>query len=229
MKTIIIDLGDPAHEDEVVERLVSDLRGAGFNIAYTSYYNNAVAMISSISNDIESMPVEPPVETEPSPTPAEVTMDLPIPSMAAVPEIPDELPPAPSLSADPFNNECVIMSLSTSCAVPSSFVPEQEISLLKATNVSRIGEFVSFEYCGLTFKYPVADLSQGTVCNVSPMTTETSIKVALQFCGSPTIYPVLLCVCEKGPDDHCSVVFGKDLEELINTKDSGDSIELPTQ
>ena len=138
---------------------------------------------------------------------------------------PVEVPPVemspiviPSVEpVNPFAKECTVMSLNTTCMVPTTFVPEERVSLLKAQNVERMGEFVLFTYCGMSYKYPVEHDSGSSfaVCNTPVDFTETSVRLALQFAGSTITYPCLLSVVEGDP---CSIVFGKDLEEMVNTE-----------
>ena len=109
------------------------------------------------------------------------------------------------------------MSLNTTCMVPTTFVPEERVSLLKAEKVERMGEFVLFTYCGMSYKYPV-EHNAGTpiaVCNQPVDFTETSVRLAIQFTDSTITYPCLLSVVEGSP---CAIVFGKDLEEMVNTE-----------
>jgi hypothetical protein len=132
---------------------------------------------------------------------------------------PVEMPPIviPSVEpVNPFAKECTVMSLNTTCMVPTAFVPEERVSLLKAQHVERMGEFVLFTYCGMSYKYPVEhDAGTVAVCNSPVDFTETSVRLALQFAGSTITYPCLLSVVEGDP---CSIVFGKDLEEMVNTE-----------
>lgn len=234
MKTIILDAQDPKLEDDIAELIKKHLQDLDFGVDMTHHYNGQVCMISKIAKEIADtpateLPPEPPVASEP---PVEVTLNMgsvasDVPPASELPPEPTELPAPPVMTAPALKSlECCVMSLSTECAVEATVDPSVDVSRLNADHVQRMGEFVMFDYCGMNYRFPVEvehqspdtvlNTTSPTVCNTQKTYTPTSIRVAIKFINSDTVYPVLLSVEGRTDGSPYSITIGRDLAELGN-------------
>jgi hypothetical protein len=177
--------------------------------------------VPAVPGDV-GLPGDIPMDTVPGPAP-ELTVAIAPVDAAAMNE--------PAI-APPVDLEVIIKSLSIDCAVPCKFDPSFPSSQLVVSKVEKLGDFISFFYCGMLYKCPVynaADSFGADVCNSGSLNTET-IRVVIQVVGSQTSYPVLLSVIDGGSDASV-VMLGSDLAEMADAELSGrlsyDS--LPTQ
>lgn len=192
----------------------------------------------------------PAIEIPPMDAPAEVGLDAIAATMGEpVVPAPITVPPADTMAmapavqepavsipmTDTFSRECTVMSLSTECAVPTCYKPEQMFSDLLASDVvpSVDGTLISFKFCGNEYKFPIekkdATSFGSIVCNSNPDYTNQSIRVALQFVGCTVVYPCLLKVVQKTDTEPYSIIFGKDLEEVIEYERGHDAENLPKE
>lgn len=210
MKTIIIDCsGDVILEDALVMRIVQHLQDAGHSVDHTNYYNNSVAMISTIAKEIAD------------PIPAEtVPQDIPSVELPAEPTVAVELPPAevvaqidPQAEPNPATLKIAqvsIMNLSSLLTISATLDPSGTDSFLYVSNIQPQGDTVCFNFCDTFFRYPT--------CTVSP-DGKPGIMASARLLGGYNLIPLTLYLCEVGQSTGSYAVFGGDaacraLEEL---------------
>lgn len=215
MKTVILNLGDSSQENGAISKLVDCLKNCGYSLSCNFHCDDDVAFIYGTLTQPAIGPAE---ENEIQNTDDIDVIVVPLSSTTET-ELDNQaniMTPNQTENNTMNLEPCTILSLSTACCVESQFDENLEYSVLKASNVSRDGDHVVFDYCGLTFKYPAA-LSELMVTNIDPVVKETSINVAINFRDCDT-YFVMLCVCEKEESEEAHIVFGKDLIEIIKNK-----------
>lgn len=132
---------------------------------------------------------------------------------------------APVLPPPTVDCEVIVKSLSIDLAVPAKFDATMPTSQLVVSQVEKLGEMISFFYCGMLYKCPLyrADDNFGAfgsdVCNTGSAGPD-SIRVVIQVVGSQTSYPVLLMVVDGGSDASV-VMLGGDLAEMADAELSG--------
>jgi hypothetical protein len=213
MHTIIINAEMEELKDVILEDLIQVMNNHGISCETAHPASNVIVIYPKL---VDATPAAEPAVIEPVEEPTEIVAALPVEEPAIVgAEAAVQEPIAPIM--------CKVMSLSTNTAVPVT-ISQESVSSLLAQDVQVMGEFVLFNFCGNVYKYPAEPQSgsSAVICNTSTEYSNRNIRVALQFEGSETTYPVVLAVAEQN-DLPFSIVLGKDLSELINTLSLGSS------
>ena len=135
---------------------------------------------------------------------------------------PEEMPADCELCAEPEQIEmsspvesvttCTILSLDSRVALPTYFDVALQNSALRVAHVERAGDFLVFDFCNSTYKYPIQK-NNAPVVNPSHTLCENTIMVALRFTGSTESMPYLLdveCYDTSIAVDGPFIVFGSD-------------------
>lgn len=148
----------------------------------------------------------------------DTVMGLEVPDCPEVPTEPapqSEPEPAPS-APQPPTGELSIQSLSSVCLVPYTIDASRAASELHVNHLEVLGDYVSFVYCGMSFKYPVEkqDTLGATYLNVNPQFSDTTIRVVASVSDSNdgNVLPVLLKLVSG---EKSGVVFGTDMQAFL--------------
>ena len=243
---------------EIKKHMVDLLKSHGFNIDHEHDADGhqivvATEMDAAKNDDpsevpaaeIDTPPIEvpavdhsAPVATE-EPT-AELTVAIdPASAVAAaaipVPDIPATVPSTELSPESPLvqassglTGLVTVKSLSSVCNVSFCFDTSLPCSELKVKGLTSMGDYVSFEYCSISFKFPVEKPEAGgIVANTDPQYTDTSIRAVLNPVGTEVDVPVLLKLVDG---DECGVVFGQDMTAAITSAlENGSNDQVPAQ
>ena len=215
-------------EPHIVDALHIFLKDQGFAVSDSSFGGNCVMTGSKmVSAEPQVELPAAPEEVPPEPIQAASMDAVPVVAPAAEPapatidvtlstgEVPD-IAPAPSHTepASVITGELTILDLSSACRVPFDAGISQHASVLCAQNVKPMGDVVAFDYCGLSFKFPIKRTLVGdSVANLNPEFTDTTIRVSVALNSSPSAIPVLLQVVDS---QECCVIFGSDMVDVIS-------------
>lgn len=211
MKHVAITSIFDKDEDHFVKAVEDLLKGHGHKVK-TAKTESGYSIIS-LPHEDQVNDLTPPVETPPVPaenlSPEPVEHDLPV-------SAPGEMTVALATSEDvqaAHSGTTTIKSLSMSEQVPYTCSQEQ-ISYLKVQGVSYDAQDAIFTYGGVQFKYPIEGTQPSSQVLNPGSIGAGCIRVSLTIDSDPTNYSVLLYVADSGADQ-ASVVFGKDLSEVI--------------
>lgn len=228
MSTVIICRSpDSQVADAFIDQLISFIK-SGNDQTDVQHLPNGTCIITVGANVPKEVTVDEPatlavatdIETSSAPEIAQLAIELPPEEICSEPTV--ELPP-PEVTSNPEplqpafilpTDSVVIKSLSTLCAVPCCFDQELPHSKLLAENVVCHGDLVSFNYCGLSFKFPV-EKNTDNGCNRNCIPSATTIRVVLSFLDCDNSYACLLEVTEKPAESECAVIFGTDLLDML--------------
>ena len=239
MTPITLHVHPKAH-GEIKKHMVDLLKSHGFNIDHEHDADGhqivvATEMDAAKNDDpsevpaaeINTAPVEVPAvdHSEPVAASEEPTAELtvaidPASAVAAAADIPATVPSTELSPESPLvqassglTGLVTVKSLSSVCNVSFCFDPSLPCSELKVKGLTPMGDYVSFEYCSISFKFPVEKPEAGgIVANTDPQYTDTSIRAVLNPVGTEVDVPVLLKLVDG---DECGVVFGQDMMAVI--------------
>jgi hypothetical protein len=110
-------------------------------------------------------------------------------------------------------SEVEIKNLSSVCTIPFSFDTSLPCSELYVQKLASLGESVAFDYCSMSYKFPVEKaVGESVICNKDPQFTPTSIRALADFRNGANALSLLLKLTEG---DNCHVVFGQDAADMV--------------
>jgi hypothetical protein len=230
MNTVIIHAAVGDKQEEFLTALKALFTTMNCNVetsnAGDSTFVYAVASGETLPSIGDTAPIVPAAELSP-----EIAIELPptteAPQDADIPSFDVSLTPGTvtdiatamqdTIPAEPeqTGGELIIKNLSTSKQLPFTFAAGNPCSELKAKDITPMDDYVSFNCCDMTYKFPVEKPEmQNTIVNVDPQFTTTSIRVTIELPnGSNTMLPVLLKLVQSSDDS--GVVIGSDLNSII--------------
>lgn len=110
--------------------------------------------------------------------------------------------------------DCIVMSIDTTCAVPSCIDQSADRSVLYASNVITHDDAIVFNYCGIEVKFPRAVSADG-VMNADSL-CDQSIRAVVKFFDENDMHSVLLEVKERPQTaEYDQIIFAKDLTQIF--------------
>ena len=230
MKTVIIHAAIGDKQDEFLTALKALFTTMNCNVETSNAGNStfvyAVASgetLPSIGDTPSLVPTaelspEISIELPPSTTEAPQTADVPSFDVSLTPGNVTDIATAmqDTIPVEPVQTggELIIKNLSTK-QVSFTFDTNNSVSELMVKDITPMGDYVSFNCCDMTHKFPVEKPEmQNTIVNVDPQFTTTSIRVQIMLPdGSNSTFPILLKLVQSS--DEASVVIGSDLNSIL--------------
>ena len=166
---------------------------------------DTISLPLSVPATIADIPaVEAPVEVA-----AEPTIELP----AIAPPL-----PVVKIEPEPQGGSVVLKNLSTAADIPYKCDPGVACSELYVQNLKNEDGMVTFGFCSMTYRFPVAREYESLQCiNTNPQYTDTTIRTLAVF-GTPGNEEICIPVLLKLIDgSECHVVFGSDVQVPVGT------------